>query len=467
MVAFIGAVAALFALQFDATARGPVGPGQVAVQARLGEPRTVLRLPPLGQISAPTHRSPLTLEAQVEEVDVDRLQALIAAGVPEEELRAQVTSDLEALLRSFLQRALIAAAIVGALAGALVPRRHWSHAVAGLLGGVVAMGLLVGGAWRGFDPEAFAEARFEGPIEQAPALLATVRRHVDDFDDVRRRVEVLGDQVAELYAVASTAGSVVDSRSEEEVRILHVSDIHSNPIGLEVTRQLAERFGIDAVLDTGDLTSFGLPLEARLGELIRDIPVPYLFVPGNHDSPGNRSALDEVDNVQLLDGNVVEVNGLRILGVADPTFTASNEINTAEARKIKRDRAPEVGAAVARETPDVLAVHDPVLGEGSFGQVPVIVAGHVHKRTAVRKEGTLVLTVGSTGATGLGSFLIRTDLSYEAQVLHFTDGELTSVDRVLLRGVDGAFRVERQLVTPSGAGAITARRAAGEIVDLP
>lgn len=372
LVGLLGAVAAVLALAIDATAQGSVGPGRVAVRARWGEGRTELRLPPLGQVSAPTHRSPVTLEAQVEEVDVDRLQALLGTNEPEDRLRAEVSADLELLLRSFALRALLAAAAAGALAGALVPRRRWPHALAGMVGGLLAVGLLLAGAWRGYDAEAFREARFEGPLERAPEVLATVRRHVDGLDDVRKRVEVLGDQVAELYAVASSDG--VAAAAEGEVRILHVSDIHSNPLGLEVTRQLAEGFRVHAVLDTGDLTSFGLPLEARLGELVRQIPVPYLFVPGNHDSHSNRASLDEVENVELLDGRVVEVAGVRILGIADPVFSATNEIDNTEATAVKRSRAPEVGAAVEDESPDLLAVHDPVLGEGALGRVPVIVA---------------------------------------------------------------------------------------------
>ncbi len=72
---------------------------------------------------------------------------------------------------------------------------------------------------------------------------------------------------------------------EDDVSILHVSDIHLNPLGVEIVRQLATQFQVDAVLDTGDLTSFGSPVEARIGDLIAGIPVPYYLAPGNHDSP--------------------------------------------------------------------------------------------------------------------------------------------------------------------------------------
>jgi predicted phosphodiesterase len=441
-----GALCALLSLGMDAHASRRVGPGTVALRARLGSARTELRIPPLGQVSAPTHGFPVTLEARVEQVDVDRLRTLLAAKAPERRLEAEVAGGLGPLLRAFAVRALLAAAVVGGLAGALVPRRRWTHVLTGAVGGVIAVGLVVGGAWRSYDTDAFQEARFEGPLERAPALLATVRQHVEGYSEVRKRVEVLGDQVAELYTAA--AGDVGLS-SPGEVRILHVSDVHSNPLGLEVTRQLAERFAVDAVLDTGDLTSFGFSIEGRLGELVGKIPARYLFVPGNHDSPANRRTLDEVPNVELLDGTVADVGGVRILGVADPTFTASNEMDTAEASAVKRARSPEVGARVDAVDPQVLAVHDPVLAEAALGKVPVVVAGHVHRRSATRRDETVVLTVGSTGSTGLGTFTVDTAGSYEAQVLRFVDGQLMAVDYVTLRGVEGGFRIDRQLMERS------------------
>ena len=98
----------------------------------------------------------------------------------------------------------------------------------------------------------------------------------------------------------------------------------------------------------------------------------------------------------------------------------------------------------------MLAVHDAVLAEASEGHVPLIVSGHLHQTTALRRNGTLVLSVGSTGATGLGSFTVDTSSPYEAELLHFVGRDLIAVDRIDLHGVGGAFRVERQLVPEPG-----------------
>ena len=103
-------------------------------------------------------------------------------------------------------------------------------------------------------------------------------------------------------------------------------------------------------------------------------------------------------------------------------------------------------ATVRRDRPDLLAVHDLRQAEGVAGWVPVVVAGHSHERSRTAEDGTTFLTVGSTGATGLGSFLVDTALAYEAQVLRFDGDRLAAIDYVTLQGVSGAFTVERQVV---------------------
>ena len=368
LVALLGAAAALLALGTVTVAQGRVGPGRVAVRAHLGAGRTELRLPPLGQISAATHSAPVTLTGQVDEVSISGLQDVLKTDDPGDRLRSEVSDDLEPLLRAFAWRALAVAALAGALAGALVPRRRWTYPLTGSAAGLAAVAILLGGAWRSYDAEAFDKARFEGPLERAPALLATVRKHVDDIDDVRKRVR----SWAIRWPTCIRRPAARSAARWAATRSASCTSATSTPTrsGLEVTRRLAEQFDVAAILDTGDLTSFGLPLEGRLGDMVATMKVPYLLVPGNHDSAENRRALAVVPNIQLLDGTVAEVGGVRILGVGDPAFTATNETSTAEAMAIKQERAPDVAARVVELRPDVLAVHDAVLGEASRGSRP-------------------------------------------------------------------------------------------------
>jgi predicted phosphodiesterase len=448
VVAFAAAFVAVIALRF-VTATGEVGPGRVQIGTHWSRNgNTEIQFPPLGSIGAPTHWVPIAVTARAEQLDVEQVERLVERPEPQEALRTEVERDIPPLVRTYAIRAVLVAIGVGAVVGALPSRRRIVSALVGAgAAGLVVTGLLAW-TWSRFDPRAFEEPSFEGALERAPAVIEAVQRHVDDVSDIRDRVDILGDQIAALYSVA-LEGPAID---DDTVRILHVSDIHSNPLGIEIVRDLAEELDVAAVLDTGDLTSFGSPVEARIGDLIADIPRPYLFVPGNHDSPGNRAALGTVPNIVVLDGTTIDVEGVEILGVADPTFTATNEIDDDEAGAIKADYTDDVARMVRREKPDVLAVHDERIAEDAIGSVPLVVSGHVHETTLHEADGTLVLTVGSTGATGLGAFTIDDDRAYEAEVLHFVDGELRIVDSFSLRGLSGSYTVERRVVERSGDG---------------
>lgn len=447
LVLLVGAAAAVATLRMTSPVRATVGPGTVEVGASAAEQgATEVALPPLGRIIASTHRAPLRLEVRLDGIDVERLQRSLSAPRAQQRITEAVVEDLPALLRRFVLRSLVVALVVGAVAGSLVPSRRIAHALLGAAGGFAAVGAALLWTWQGYDTDAFDEARFEGALERAPAVLEAAQRSVGDLDRVSGLVQTLSQQVAGLYAATDLGVMSGDTL------ILHVSDIHSNPLGLELVEQLAESFDVDAVLDTGDLTSFGNPLESRIADVIDELDVPYLLVPGNHDSAENRAAFEADTGITVLDGDTARVGQVRILGIGDPTFTADNVLSTSEANERKEELASGVLAVVRRDRPDLLAVHDLRQAGRVAGWVDTVVAGHTHERSSREDEATRFLTVGSTGATGLGSFLVETQLPYEAQVLRFDNHRLVAVDYVTLEGVDGSFTIDRRMLPRPGDG---------------
>jgi predicted phosphodiesterase len=439
-----GAVAAVVVLGPLGRTEATVGPGQVEVSAAASlAGSTIVALPPLGRVQAATHGAPVTLTARVLAVDIEAAQATTTATDPVGTLRREVDEALPGLLRRFALRVGLVSIVAGAIAGLLLPGRRWWDPLVGAAGGLCAVSGLLVGTWATYDVDAFAEPNLSGELERVPGLLRAVERNLDGINQVRDRVDAISSRLAELYAASVDE---LPGGAAGETAILHVSDLHLNPLGAELTVQLAGDFGVDAVLDTGDVTTFGFPVEARYGELLQASPVPYYIVPGNHDSPQNRRQLAALDGITVLDDDVVTVGGVRILGIGDPTFTASNEVSTEEANERKEELTDDVRLSVLRAAPDLLAVHDPLQARDSTGFVPVVTAGHRHRTSAEQVDGTWVLTLGSTGATGLGSFTVETARPYEAEVLRFLDGELIAVDHLSMTGIDGAFTLERRLI---------------------
>lgn len=442
----VGAAAGVVGLAWTGTTEAKLGPGRVELSASLArDGGTRIELPPLGRLTAATHSMPVRLGASVQEVDIGAAQRAASGADPLDSLRAQIIDDLPDAIRSLVLRAVALSALAGAAAALLLPGRRLWHAVPGALGGAIGVAGVLAGAWLPYDLDAFGEPTFEGELVRVPGLIVAAERNLDDLEAVRGRIDIVSDRLAGLYA--ASVGELPGG-AEGETSILHVSDLHLNPLGAELVVQLAGDLQVDAILDTGDVTSFGLPLEARFADVLSRAPVPYLLVPGNHDAPTTRDAMAEVPGITVLDGAVAEVDGVRILGVADPTFTATNAISTDDANAVKVEQADEVADLVRAEDPDVLAVHHAIQAGDSHGAVPLVVAGHVHERRDHVEDGTRILSVGSTGATGLGTFSVETSAPYEAQVLRFRDQELVAVDYLTVAGVQGDFTLERRLIQP-------------------
>ncbi len=445
-IAVFSGLAAVFATTLIPPIRHDVGPAGVSIKTNFGGGETVLTVAPLGTVAASTHTPPFDIGVSLSQLDLTEFGQTISQA-SQEELVDEIESGLRGAALQLGLRQIIGGALVGTIVAALIAGRRAGYMLTGAASGagIVAVGL--GFASLSFDLDNFQDASYTGALEYAPQVMEVVGRGPDAIEDLNSRFATAANRLKDLMALVARP---LPDPDQGTTAILHVSDIHSNPLGVQITRRLATDFAVDAVVDTGDLTSFGQPIESRIGRLLARFPVPYLFVPGNHDSTFNRQQLARVAGVELLDEDVYSVANVRILGWGDPTFTANNETSTEEGNEARDEESPEVAAAVEELEPDVLAVHDGRIAEGSIGSVPLILTGHAHEREFDEEDGTLLLTVGSTGATGLGSFIIETDRPYEAEIVYFRDDDPVAIDYLRLSGLGGDFEVERRTLDETG-----------------
>ncbi|HEV8683618.1 MAG TPA: metallophosphoesterase [Actinomycetota bacterium] len=421
------------------------GPFRVELYARPGRGITEISLPPFGRVQADTHVSPVRLTATVDLVDPQDLSAVVARqGV--EGLIRETEQGAYAALRRHATRTLLVG-LAGALAASVLTyREQWRRVLIGSAGAVVILGLFGGLAWATFRPAAFLQPTFTGSLSLAPRLVGPLQEATGRIEDFRA-------QLARLVGAAADAYDVIVNEprpSGRGITVLHISDIHLSPIGMDFAQRLSRSFDVDLVVDTGDLTSFGTRLEQEILRRIPEFRVPYVFTPGNHDSATITARVAAAPNAVVLEGRMVEVEGLRIFGAGHPLFTpsASRQLDPVGIASTLREAGEKltVRIAVLLPRPDLVAIHDDRMAEPWAGLVPLVVSGHFHEGDERTLDETLFLRVGSTGGGGLEG-LARETMS--AEILYF-EGEppaLVAYDVVDLDPETGDLTVRRNLTT--------------------
>ncbi|MGH2594462.1 MAG: metallophosphoesterase family protein, partial [Actinomycetota bacterium] len=311
------------------------------------------------------------------------------------------------------------------------------------------------GAWATWNSKALAEPEYTGLLSRAPTMVGNVEDIVNKFGKYSTELAHLVTNVSKLYAVTSTLPSFAPT-ANDTITVLHVSDIHDNPEAWDVISSISRQFNVDFVIDTGDLSDHGTAAENGIVTGIGAIGKPYVYIKGNHDSSITVEAVRAEPNAIVLDNSSTVVDGLRIYGTPDPRFTPDQQASdTAEdegaiARDGKR-LANRIEAAMPPKI-DIALVHDPVEGKPLDGIVPLVLAGHLHKRSVeTLKRGTLLYVEGSTGGAGLRALDHSKPTPVEASVLYFsrTTHKLQAYDEITVGGLGlTSVSVERHIISP-------------------
>lgn len=445
----VGLVGAWLGAALLAPAEVRTGPFRVEVRPALGRGVTDLGLPPFGRVVADTHVGPLDVSATLTDVGVQRLTEVVGrVGI--RGLVDRVQADALAAVPRLAVRLLLAAVLGAGILGALVFRRRPRAVAAACLTALLAVGGLEALAWRTYRPAAFTEPRYVGSLGTASHLIGPVREATDRIEDFRAGLQALIASATRAY----TSIQAQPLPGVGSIRVLHISDLHASPLGMDFAREVADAFEADLVVDTGDITSFGTPLEDLIATRISAFGRPYVFVRGNHDSLALQAEVARIPNAIVLDGNVAEVGGLRIYGLGHPAFTPSGTeegIDPEAFEEEARSAAGEMRQDLAQldEPPDVVAVHDDRMAEDLAGEVRLVISGHFHRTTARVIRGTLFLRVGSTGGNGAGVFR-GLDVPFSAEVLYFSrspEVRLVAYDVIEQDPETGSLSVTRHLIS--------------------
>lgn len=414
---------------------------------------TQLEVPPLGIIRAQTHLSPLMLRARLLNVDLAQLRLLLDKAEDQaylDALRAKARWEINV----FLVR-LLFLAFLGGAAGPIVfgERNRKKILLAGLIGMII-LGCLLALSYATFQPMAFMNPEFEGILKAAPWIfglleesLLRVRSLGQQLELIAVNMSVLFEQIEQLEPLGTVEG---------ELKVVHVSDLHNNPAGMDFLAQVVDTFAVDLVIDTGDITDFGTDIEAGLASPLEHFGIPYIFVPGNHDSPNVIARLREIENVIVIEEEQIEVLGLRVAGIADPSAKDMGMLVAADA--VLNEYAVRLHRVIdeANRLPHVVAVHHPRIAESFLGRVQVVLTGHTHQFSIKERGESVMINAGTTGASGIRGLQAREETPYSLVLLHFgrhTDGEmyLRAADVIRVFKLRSGFSLERHLFGIAGA----------------
>ena len=446
-----------------------LGPLTLGVEVRPSmQGGAVVELPPVGSVSFDTHTGPLLIQGDVEEVDVDAAQDFISSPAALEKLEDEAPAIvIKALGRSVALG--VGFALIGAAGAGYLVYRTKKRTIASLT--VVAVAISGVGATTAatFDSDSLAQPQFEGLLSQAPYISTAGLDAVDRLESYRSG---LSDFVQSVTALYTTAENLPVLPHDDDITVaLHVSDIHLNPLSYDLIDQLVDQFNVDLVIDTGDVTSWGTAAESATLAPIGDLDVPYVFVAGNHDSAETAQTVASFPNAVVLNNDVETVAGLTLAGIADPRFlpddNSGSGVGLAAGKQLVTESTERLSETVQdynsshEDDPvDAALIHDPSGLDSMFGEVPLVLAGHYHRRIdTLDVSGTRVRAEGSTGGAGITSKGLERlsegdPVPMEASLLYFAsdgerEGELLAYDEITVGGLGlTSVNLSRGIVDP-------------------
>ncbi|MDN5852601.1 MAG: metallophosphoesterase family protein [Actinomycetia bacterium] len=286
------------------------------------------------------------------------------------------------------------------------------------------------------------------------------------IDTYRSSQQFYGDMLDRVPKIADD----IRKPGEDQLIAVLISDRHDN-IGMDpVVAAVAREAKAELIIDAGDDTSTGGSWEAfSINSMERAYEdFDKVGVAGNHDKGSFvRGALADA-GFEVLDGEPVDVDGIRFLGASDPRSSGLTAGYAEDSGSIEEQGERLAKVACEDENVSTVVVHSPTTGDpiAHSGCVDLVISGHLHRQvgpeTVTGEEGvTTTYTNGTTGgaayAFALGSKLRR---PAQATLITYEDGHPVGLQPVNFE-TSGQIHVAdyQEIVTDDSIEKDAARRA--------
>lgn len=410
--------------------------------------QTKILIPPVGSISAPTHLAPVRLNLALRNIDPQLLQELIEEAPASVQLTEEFKNQLQKTALAFGVRLLFLGALGGLTGALLITGKQIKLALTGAVSGLAAVLLLLVMTICSYNFDRFRNPEYQGVLKAAPWAVGMVEDAVMKVNLLGEQMQIVAQNLSNLYERIENLQPTHEDLGD--LLILHVSDSHNNPAAQRLILQIVNSFPVDLIVDTGDISDYGTPLEGMLLKGLRDLQIPYVFIPGNHDSPVIMGEIEEYPHVQVLRAGIIDIQGVRILALADP---ASSGRSIAPLKREDTEEARDYLTFLWEESvvkPHLVAIHNLNIAEKLIGKSPLILYGHSHQLRIGEEKGTMLINAGTTGGAGLRGLQVTKEIPYSMVLLHLKRNEegelfLTATDTIKVYNLERGFALERKM----------------------
>jgi Icc protein len=201
----------------------------------------------------------------------------------------------------------------------------------------------------------------------------------------------------------------------------------------------ANRLGVDGVVFLGDLTKDGAPEEfERVDDLLSELSVPFVAVPGNHDVP--KETMPETPPLEAFEAAYTpgslpfceRVGGIDLIGLNSASMP-DDSLSDTHAGAISTDQLAWLDATLVEVENPVVALHHTVSGAPSYTDelgdsehyrirnptalvdvlaahdVGLVLSGHVHWPVVSRLGSAYELTAPAACSFPQASLLVSTE----------------------------------------------------------
>ena len=408
---------------------------------------TVVRVPPVGEVRANTHKTPLSIRITLENIYLDPLKKLLTEEPEQRKMVDGAKPVLLAALRKLAALSLALGCAGGVLGLVIVQRRNPKELLTGGLIGLLTVAVLLFGTYRSYDPGKFQHPEYDGMIKAAPWMIGLVGESVSTVNTWGKQMRGMANNLYGLFQRVDSLQAMAPG--DGEIKILHVSDIHNNPASFNVIDQLVKTFRVDLIIDSGDMSDLGTPLEAAALERVRKLQVPYFITPGNHETTTVIQELHKVPNIKVLNGKVEVFKGLTVAGIHDP-FSLRNDWQPPSVPEIA-DSVIGLREIIRRsgKSPDIVVAHNPEIASEFWGDFPVVLTGHNHQYKIGVKHKSVFINAGTSGASGIGALKSQKEIPYTFVLLHFDRTaagiRLKYTDTIRISNRQSGYSLERKI----------------------